>query len=117
MYSVDIGTVGGGLGGSIAAATLGRAGFSVVLIDAHQPYPEDFRCEKIEGKQLKLLRETGRLMEGIVAAFARFGRVMNKRPWFGFAAKDGVLNFLRHRLVRCHDRVVNEVVGEGAGIE
>ncbi|RUV49163.1 hypothetical protein EOA85_32440 [Mesorhizobium sp. M5C.F.Ca.IN.020.29.1.1] len=125
MYGVDVETVGGGLGGSIAAATLGRAGFWVALIDAHHPYPEDFRCEKIEEKQFRLLRETGRLMEGIVAAstlftelwIARFGRVMNKRPWFDFAAKDGVLNFLRHRLVRCHDRVVNEVVGEGAGIE
>ncbi|RWP51654.1 NAD(P)-binding protein [Mesorhizobium sp.] len=109
MYSADIGIVGGGLEGSIAAATLGRAGFSVVLIDAHHPCPEDFRCEKI----------------GIVAAstlftelwIARFGRVINKRLWFGFAAKDGVLNFLRHRLVRRRDRAVNEAVGEGAGIE
>lgn len=125
MYGADIGIVGGGLGGSIAAAMLGRAGFSVVLIDVHHPYPEDFRCEKIGEKHFKLLRETGGLMEGIVAAstlftelwIARFGRVINKRPWFGFAAKDGVLNFLRQRLVRRHHRVVNEVVGEGGGIE
>lgn len=42
MYGVDIGTVGGGLGGSIAAATLGRAGFSVALIDAHHPLSGGF---------------------------------------------------------------------------
>lgn len=116
MYGVDIGTVGGGLGGSIAAATLGRAGFSVVLIDAHHPYPEDFRCEKIEEKQFKLLRETGRLMENQGRLFIARPR-QRCSPNCVFAAKDGVLNFLRHRLVRCHDRVVNEVVGEGAGIE
>jgi hypothetical protein len=123
MYSADIGIVSGGLG-RLHRRDARASGISVVLIDVRHPYP-DFRCEKIEEKHFKLLRETGGLMEGIVAAstlctelwIARFGRVINKRPWFCFAAKDGVLNFLRHRLVRRHDRVVNEVVGEGAGIE
>jgi 2-polyprenyl-6-methoxyphenol hydroxylase-like FAD-dependent oxidoreductase len=59
MFRADIGIVGGGLGGSIAAAMLGRAGISVVLIDTHHPYPEDSRCEKIEEKHFKLLRQTG----------------------------------------------------------
>ncbi|RWM14441.1 hypothetical protein [Mesorhizobium sp.] len=125
MYSADIGIVGGDLGRHHRRRDARASRISVVLIDVHQPYPEDFRCEKIEEKHFNLLRETGGLMEGIVGAstlftelwIARSGRVINKRPRFGFAAKDGVLNFLRHRLVRRHDRVVNEVVGEGAGIE
>jgi hypothetical protein len=125
MYSADIGIVGGGLGRLYRRRDARASRISVVLIDVHHPYAEDFRCEKIEEKHFKLLRETGGLMGGIVGAstlftelwIAQFGRVINKRPWFCFAAKDGVLNFLRHRLVRRHDRVVNEVVGEGAGIE
>ncbi len=106
MYEADIGIVGGGLGGSVAAAMLGRAGFSVVLIDAHHPYPEDFRCEKIEEKHFKLLRQTGFMDEIIAAAdlfdelwIARYGHVINKRPneQYGLAYTDFV-NVVRNQI-------------------
>ena len=49
MRYTDIAIVGGGLAGSTAAAMLGRAGISTVLIDPHEAYPPDFRVEKISG--------------------------------------------------------------------
>ncbi len=55
----DIAIIGGGLAGSLAAAMLGRAGADCVLIDPHETYPDDFRCEKLDGPQLAILRKTG----------------------------------------------------------
>ena len=59
MRYTDIAIVGGGLAGSTAAAMLGRAGISAVLIDPHTVYPPELRCEKLGGEQLELLRKTG----------------------------------------------------------
>ena len=59
MRQTDIAIVGGGLAGSTAAAMLGRAGIAAVLIDPHQVYPKDFRCEKLDASQIELLRKTG----------------------------------------------------------
>jgi 2-polyprenyl-6-methoxyphenol hydroxylase-like FAD-dependent oxidoreductase len=55
----DIAIVGGGLAGSTAAAMLGRAGVSAVLIDPHPTYPADFRVEKLSDKQVARFRKTG----------------------------------------------------------
>ena len=49
MRYTDIAIIGGGLAGSTAAAMLGRAGISAVLIDPHETYPADFRVEKLSG--------------------------------------------------------------------
>ncbi len=49
MRYTDIAIIGGGLSGSTAAAMLGRAGISTVLIDPHESYPADFRVEKLSG--------------------------------------------------------------------
>lgn len=49
MRYTDIAIIGGGLAGSTAAAMLGRAGISAVLIDPHETYPADFRVEKPSG--------------------------------------------------------------------
>jgi 2-polyprenyl-6-methoxyphenol hydroxylase-like FAD-dependent oxidoreductase len=65
---------------------LGRAGISAVLIDPHTAYPPDFRCEKLDGSQVELLRKTG-LAEDVLAgatldeeiSIARFGRLVEKR--------------------------------------
>jgi 2-polyprenyl-6-methoxyphenol hydroxylase-like FAD-dependent oxidoreductase len=58
MRYTDIAIIGGGLAGSTAAAMLGRAGISAVLIDPHQVYPFDFRIEKIGGdEQVARFRE------------------------------------------------------------
>lgn len=87
MRSADIAIVGGGLAGSTAAAMLGRAGFNVILIDPHTSYPPDFRCEKLDGPQIRILDKTG-LTEAVLRAatpdrqswVARLGHVLEKRP-------------------------------------
>ena len=88
MRQTDIAIIGGGLAGSTAAAMLGRAGMSAILIEPHQVHPPELRCEKISGGvQLERLRKTG-LVDAVLGAathddeiwIARFGRVIDKRP-------------------------------------
>src|SRR5450631_1821308 len=86
MRYTDVAIVGGGLAGSTAAAMLGRAGVSAVLIDPHPDYPPELRCEKLSGQQLDLLRRTGladatlrsTTLDGEVWE-ARFGYVVARR--------------------------------------
>lgn len=86
MQNTDVVIVGGGLAGSLAAAMLGRAGIDAILIDPHTVYPPDFRCEKLDGTQVAVLRKTG-LAEDILRHttpdretwVARFGRLIEKR--------------------------------------
>jgi 2-polyprenyl-6-methoxyphenol hydroxylase-like FAD-dependent oxidoreductase len=87
MRNTDVAIVGGGLAGSLAAAMLGKAGIDATLIDPHPQYPPDFRCEKLDGAQVELLKKTG-LADGILRAathdrecwIARFGYLVDKRP-------------------------------------
>ena len=87
MKQVEIAIVGAGLAGSIAATMLGRRGHDVVLIDPRREYRPDFRCEKIDGGQMRVLEKTG-LAEVVRRAathdreswVARMGRVVEKRP-------------------------------------
>ena len=87
MRYTDVAIVGGGLAGSTAAAMLGRAGVSAVLIDPHTSYPPELRCEKLGGEQLDLLRETG-LADATLRATtldgevweARYGVVVARKP-------------------------------------
>jgi len=87
MRSIDILIAGGGLAGSTAAAMLARDGHDVALVDPHPVYPPDLRCEKLDGRQVELLRRTG-LADPVLAAgtfdgecwVARFGRVVERRP-------------------------------------
>ncbi len=83
----DIAIIGGGLAGSTAAAMLGRAGIDTVLIDPHDVYPPDFRCEKLDEEQIGLLARTG--LADIVAAagspyrenwIVRAGRLTDRKP-------------------------------------
>jgi 2-polyprenyl-6-methoxyphenol hydroxylase-like FAD-dependent oxidoreductase len=87
MRNTDVVIVGGGLAGSLAAAMLGRSKIDTILIDPHPVYPPDFRCEKLDGAQVELLKKTG-LADAILRSttpdreswVARFGRVIDKRP-------------------------------------
>lgn len=87
MHSTDVAIIGGGLAGSLTAAMLGRAGIDAILIEPHPVYPPDFRCEKLDGDQINVLRKTG-LAEEILREtthdreswVARFGRIVDKRP-------------------------------------
>jgi 2-polyprenyl-6-methoxyphenol hydroxylase-like FAD-dependent oxidoreductase len=86
MRQTDIAIVGGGLAGSTAAAMLGRAGVSAVLVDPHEIYPPEFRSEKLDGSQVATLRKTGLAAAVLPAAthdgsvwIARFGRLVDKR--------------------------------------
>lgn len=87
VHTADVAIVGGGLAGSLAAAMLGRAGIDAILIDPHTEYPPDFRCEKLDGVQVAILKRTG-IADAILRActpdretwVARFGRLVEKRP-------------------------------------
>src|SRR3569623_2017540 len=88
MSYTDIAFIGGGLSGSTAAAMLGRAGISALLIDPHESYPADFRVEKLSGHtQVDRFLRTG-IGESVLrrATFAgenwiaRFGRLLDKAP-------------------------------------
>jgi 2-polyprenyl-6-methoxyphenol hydroxylase-like FAD-dependent oxidoreductase len=87
MRESDVAIVGAGLAGSLAAAMLGRAGIDAVIIDPNPTYPADFRCEKLDGVQVAILRRTG-IADAVLRAttpdhvswVARFGRLVEKRP-------------------------------------
>jgi 2-polyprenyl-6-methoxyphenol hydroxylase-like FAD-dependent oxidoreductase len=88
MRYTDIAIVGGGLAGSTAAAMLGRAGVSAILIDPHPVYPPDFRVEKLSGDgQIERFRKTGLAETTLRSAthdgenwIARAGYLLDKRP-------------------------------------
>lgn len=106
MRQTDIAIIGGGLAGSTAAAMLGRAGVSAILIEPHRTHPPELRCEKISGRQqIDRLSRTG-LRDAVFNAsthdseiwLARFGHVIDKRP----SQQHGFL----------YDTLVNTVRGE-----
>jgi 2-polyprenyl-6-methoxyphenol hydroxylase-like FAD-dependent oxidoreductase len=103
MRHADIAIVGGGLAGATTAAMLGRAGFSVVLIDPHPVYPPDFRSEKLAEDQVHVLRKTG-LADAVFRAataidelwVSRFGRLVEKRRNHQYGILyDGLVNAIR----------------------
>ena len=95
MRHTDVAVVGGGLAGSAAAAMLGRAGHQAILIDPRPLYPNDFRCEKLDASQIRLLQQMG-LADAVSRAatidqrmwIARFCRVVEKRPSGQFDLSD-----------------------------
>ena len=99
----DIAVVGGGLAGAMAATLLDRAGFDVILVDPHETYPPDFRCEKLEQGHIEVLRKTG-LAEAVIRAatpteelwIARFGRLVDVVPFKQYGmAYDALVNTVR----------------------
>ena len=66
---------------------LGRAGIDAVLIDPRPEYPPEFRCEKLDGDQVAILKKTGLAdavlrvsTPDVVSWVARKGRLVEKRP-------------------------------------
>lgn len=108
MRYTDIAIIGGGLAGSIAAAMLGRAGNSAILVDPHPIYPPDFRVEKLGGEQVERFRKTG-LGEAILRKttvadetwIARFGYLLDKAPRQQFGIMyDALVNAVRAEIPR-----------------
>jgi 2-polyprenyl-6-methoxyphenol hydroxylase-like FAD-dependent oxidoreductase len=87
MRQTDIVIVGGGLAGSLAAAMLGRRGIDTILVDPHDVYPPELRCEKLDGGQIAILMRTG-LGEAVLARSAlareldvvRHDRLIDRKP-------------------------------------
>lgn len=87
MRQADVLIVGGGLAGSLAAAMLGRRGVSTILVDPHEVYPPELRCEKLDAGQLAVLMKTG-LGEIVLPQTAlaseldvvRFDRLVDRKP-------------------------------------
>src|ERR1700744_1404005 len=119
MKYTDIAIIGGGLAGSTAAAMLGRASISAVLIDPHPAYPPDFRVEKLSGpKQVGRFRQTG-LAEAVLRQatqdgenwIARFGTLLDKPPSLQFGiAYDALVNAIRAEIPDGVERIVATAV-------
>ena len=105
MQYTDVAIVGGGLAGSTAAAMLGRAGVSAILIDPHTSYPPELRCEKLGGEQLELLRRTG-LADATLRATTLDGEVWEARYGMVVARKASD----QHGIM--YDTLVNTVRGQ-----
>ena len=119
MRHTDIAVVGGGLAGSTAAAMLGRAGVSAVIIDPHAKYPPDLRSEKISTGQFELLRKTG-LAEAARRAgrpdgeiwTARFGYLIDKKPSHQFGILyDAMVNAIRGEIPESIELIEAKVTG------
>jgi 2-polyprenyl-6-methoxyphenol hydroxylase-like FAD-dependent oxidoreductase len=119
MRYTDIAIIGGGLAGSTAAAMLGRAGISAVLVDPHPVYPPDFRIEKLSGGvQLERLRKTG-LLEAVLREataadenwIARFGLLLDKAPRQQFGILyDTLVNTIRAEIPPGVERIIAKAV-------
>ena len=84
--TTDVVIIGGGLAGSLSAAMLGRAANDCIVVEPHREHPDEFRCEKFDGDQVRRLQKTG-LAEEILAVttpdreswVARRGFIVDKR--------------------------------------
>src|SRR4051812_7273307 len=126
MRYTDIAIIGGGLAGSTAAAMLGRAGISSVLIDPHPVYPFDFRVEKISGdEQLARFFRTG-IAESVLRSathdgenwIARFGYLLDKKPSQQFGIMyDALVNAIRAEIPDGVDTVHAKVTAIKTSVE
>ena len=119
MRYTDIAIIGGGLAGSTAAAMLGRAGISAVLIDPHETYPADFRVEKLSGHaQVERFQRTGIADQVLCHAtfsgenwIARFGHLLDKAPSRQFNIRyDSLVNAIRDEIPDTVERIWTKAV-------
>ncbi|MFQ3455276.1 NAD(P)/FAD-dependent oxidoreductase [Bradyrhizobium sp. UFLA01-814] len=78
VIEADVAIVGAGFAGSLARAVLARAGYRVILIDKRSIPPDEFRVEKIAGRQIDILRRLG-FIDDVEAIAAPYDRVLNIR--------------------------------------
>ena len=126
MKYTDIAIIGGGLAGSTAAAMLGRAGISAVLIDPHPVYPPDFRVEKLSGEeQVDRFRKTG-IAESVLRSathdgenwIARFGYLLDKRPSQQFGIMyDSLVEAIRAEIPPAVERLYAKVTAVATSAE
>ena len=123
MLKTDVAIIGGGMAGTMAAAMLGRMGHDAILIDPHQVYPPDFRCEKLDESQVDLLRRTG-LADSIFQVatrsqtlwIGRLGRAVEKRPSNQYCAMyDAMVNAVRGSIGGSAGFVVAKAAAVDAG--
>ncbi len=117
MRQTDVIIVGGGLAGSLAAAMLGRNGIPAVLVDPHEVYPPELRCEKLDGGQIAILMKTG-LGEVVLPQTAlaseldvvRFDRMVDRKPGLQRGIMyDNLVNALRAAIPPSVERVKGKV--------
>ena len=126
MRYTDIAIVGGGLAGSTAAAMLGRAGISAVLVDPHPLYPPDFRVEKLSGgEQVERFRKTG-IAEAVLRSatdrdenwIARFGCLLDRKPNQQYGIMyDSLVNAIRAEIPPGVESVHAKVAGISTSAE
>jgi 2-polyprenyl-6-methoxyphenol hydroxylase-like FAD-dependent oxidoreductase len=125
MRHTDILIAGGGLAGSTAAAMLGRAGHSAVLVDPHPVYPPDFRAEKLDSTQTAILRKTG-VGDAVLRAatldgeswVARFGRLIEKRRGDQHGILyDTMVNAMRGEIPQCVETIHARVIDVAASAD
>jgi 2-polyprenyl-6-methoxyphenol hydroxylase-like FAD-dependent oxidoreductase len=126
MRYTDIAIIGGGLAGSTAAAMLGRAGISAIVVDPHKVYPFDFRVEKIGGaEQVERFFKTG-LAESVLRSatpctenwIARFGHLLDKSPTRQWGILyDTLVSAVRAEIRAPAEMVFAKVVGIKTGEE
>jgi 2-polyprenyl-6-methoxyphenol hydroxylase-like FAD-dependent oxidoreductase len=126
MRYTDIVIIGGGLAGSTAAAMLGRAGVSAVLVDPHPVYPRDFRVEKLSGgEQIERLRKTG-LLDAVLRKatvadenwIARFGHLLDKAPRQQIGILyDTLVNTIRAEIPPDVERIVAKAISVATSSE
>ncbi|MBS0412148.1 MAG: FAD-dependent monooxygenase [Proteobacteria bacterium] len=59
LAAADVAIVGGGFAGALLALVLARGGEAVTVVDLHETYPEDFRCEKLSPAQVQGMADLG----------------------------------------------------------
>ncbi|MES5483086.1 NAD(P)/FAD-dependent oxidoreductase [Bradyrhizobium sp. INPA03-11B] len=78
IIETDIAIVGAGLAGSLARAVLVRAGYRVLLIDKRSIPPDEFRVEKVAGRQIDIFRRLG-FLDDVEAVSSSYDHVLNIR--------------------------------------
>ena len=125
MKTCDVAIVGGGLAGATAAAMLGKAGYDIALIDPHETYPPEFRCEKLDASQVELLRKTG-LAEPVLrqasldgtVAILRYGRLLASKQSARYGIiYDTLVNAIRKQVPERVSQIRAKVTGVAKGAD